>query len=123
MWPHANALANRIKAYVDDTESMEAEALKAKYYTTGRQVRAPRFSQNFSTANIAAAGSMRKSLSRSPSPHKRSTLAAAGADIASPKKKKAPPKPKLKYVDARCSANHKMTIRSDNPYEDYENRP
>ena len=84
MWPHANALANRIKAYIDDTDSMEAPALKSKYYTTGRQIRAPRFSKNFSTANIETAGVKRKSPSRSPSPHKKSQASL---------KQKEPPEP------------------------------
>jgi len=65
MWPNANALANRIKLYVDETASMEADELKTKYYTTGRQVRAPRLSESSSTMKIAGAASFeRKSPSR-----------------------------------------------------------
>ena len=65
MWPNANALANRIKLYVDETSSMEADELKTKYYTTGRQVRAPRLSESSSTMKIAGAASFeRKSPSR-----------------------------------------------------------
>lgn len=42
MWPHVPSVADRIKAFAEDAKSMKGAELKAKYQTTGRQVRAAR---------------------------------------------------------------------------------
>ena len=42
MWPHASALAIRIKEAMDEAGSTAPAALKDKWQTSGRQVRAPR---------------------------------------------------------------------------------
>ena len=57
MWPNAKALTNRLKAYIDDKESLEDEALVVKYFTSGRSSRASRMNKNFSSMNLASAAS------------------------------------------------------------------
>ncbi len=42
MWPLAPALAARVKEYVDCSQTMEPAALREKFQTSGRQVRAAR---------------------------------------------------------------------------------
>ena len=42
MWPHGPSLAERIRDFAADCRTMKGPALKEKYQTTGRQVRAPR---------------------------------------------------------------------------------
>ena len=41
MWPDASLLAKRVSACMSDSKSMDANSLREKYYTTGRQFRAP----------------------------------------------------------------------------------
>ena len=42
MWPHVPSVSDRLKAFAEDAKTMKADQLKAKYQTTGRQVRAAR---------------------------------------------------------------------------------
>ena len=71
MWPNAKALANRLNAYLEDKESLEAEALVVKYFTSGRSSRASRLNKNLSSINIASAASFESlSPTRSLSPAK-----------------------------------------------------
>lgn len=46
MWPHVPALASRCAALVDDAGSMDANALKGKYQTSGVQARQARKPSN-----------------------------------------------------------------------------
>ena len=42
MWPHVPSVVGRIQQFDNDAISLRADALRAKYYTSGRQVRASR---------------------------------------------------------------------------------
>jgi len=94
MWPHAKALANRLNAYIEDMESLQPEALAAKYFTSGRRSRASRMNKNSSSMNLASAASFESlSPTRSMSPDRNYQSALD----ASPRRKKSPPKPKAKW--------------------------